>query len=204
MPSADTIGALLALAFAAAWTPGPNNAMLAASGATFGFRRTLPHALGVTLGFPAMVFLVALGLGRAFQESEALRETLRWGGAALLLWIAWRIATAKGPGGGKGRAKPFSFLQAAAFQWVNPKAWAMCVAVVAQYASGTAPGAEALTCAAVFLVAGATSTHGWAGFGAAIGRLLGSGLRLRVFNLVMAAMVAAGVALLIAADLGPS
>lgn len=203
MMSPDAIGALLALAFAAAWTPGPNNAMLAASGATFGFRRTLPHALGVTLGFPAMIFLVALGLGRVFHESETLRETLRWGGAALLVWIAWRIATAERPGSGKGRSKPFTFLQAAAFQWVNPKAWAMCVGIVSQFASGVAPVAEALSCAAVFVVAGGTSTHGWAGFGAAIGRFLQSDRRLRAFNLVMAAMVVAGVAMLLAADLGP-
>lgn len=106
MMSPDAIGALLALAFAAAWTPGPNNAMLAASGATFGFRRTLPHALGVTLGFPAMIFLVALGLGRVFHESETLRETLRWGGAALLVWIAWRIATAERPAQARADRSP--------------------------------------------------------------------------------------------------
>ena len=86
-----SLGAPAALAFASVWTPGPGNAMLAASGATFGFGRTLPHALGVPLGFPLMIFLVALGLGEAFRESAALRETLHRAGAALLAWIAWRI-----------------------------------------------------------------------------------------------------------------
>ena len=84
---ADLLLALAALAFASTWTPGPNNMMLASSGATFGWRATWPHAFGVALGFPFMLFVVALGLGEAFQRSELLRETLRWAGVALLLWL---------------------------------------------------------------------------------------------------------------------
>lgn len=94
----DTFPALLALAVATLFTPGPNNAMLAASGANFGFRRTLPHLLGVALGFPLMLLIVGLALGGIFQASALLREGLRWGGAALLLWIAWKIARSGGSG----------------------------------------------------------------------------------------------------------
>lgn len=194
----ETLTALLGIAFAAAWTPGPNNAMLASSGATFGFRRTAPHMMGVAFGFPVMMFAVALGLGELFRQSEALRDALRLAGAALLIWIAWRIAHAARPGSGGRAARPFSFLQAAAFQWVNPKGWAMCVAVVAQFVTGAAPVREALIASAAFLVAGLTSSASWAGFGSAIGRLLSTDGRLRAFNWLMAALVAASVALIFA------
>lgn len=198
----ETFAALAALAVASTWTPGPNNAMLAASGATFGFRRTLPHAMGVALGFSLMMFLTALGLAGLFKQSALLREGLRWAGTALLLWIAWRIATARAPGAAGGPSRPFTFLQAAAFQWVNPKAWAMCVAVVSQFVTGAAPLREAASCALVFVASGLTSAHGWAAFGAGMGRVLGGGARLRAFNLCMGAMVAAGAAMLAVADLG--
>jgi len=92
----ETFIAFMSLMMAAAWTPGPNNAMLASSGANFGFLKTVPHALGVSLGMPVMLFLISLGLGELFTRSEILRETMRWGGAALLLYIAWRTATATG------------------------------------------------------------------------------------------------------------
>ncbi|MEO1121599.1 MAG: LysE family transporter, partial [Pseudomonadota bacterium] len=114
--------ALAAFAFASTWTPGPNNIMLANSGATFGYRASQPHAFGVALGFPIMLFLIALGLGELFKASPVFRETLKWAGAALLLYLAWRIATAgrtKTAGGGR----PFTFVEAAGFQWINPKAW---------------------------------------------------------------------------------
>ncbi len=202
--AAGQLGALMAMAVAAVFTPGPNNAMLSASGAAFGFRRTLPHALGVALGFPLMVFAVALGLGRAFQESELLREALRWGGAALLLWIAWRIARSGGPAGGKRRPRPFRFWEAAAFQWINPKAWVMCVGVIAQFVDGAAPFADALTAAAAFAAAGMCSSHAWAGFGAAMGRWLGDGPRLRLFNAAMAALLLVGVFALLTEDLSPA
>jgi threonine/homoserine/homoserine lactone efflux protein len=199
MPT-DLLAALVALAFASTWTPGPNNMMLASSGATFGWRATWPHAFGVALGFPFMLFVVALGLGELFQRSEVLRETLRWAGVALLLWLGWRIATAAG-GAATGRARPFTFLQAAAFQWVNPKAWAMAVSTAAAFISCAAPTREALVCAGVFVVSGLTSAHGWAVFGAALRRLLSTPLRLRLFNGAMGAMIALSAAYLAVADL---
>jgi threonine/homoserine/homoserine lactone efflux protein len=196
---ADLLLALAALAFATTWTPGPNNMMLASSGATFGWRASWPHAFGVALGFPFMLFVVALGLGEAFQRSELLRETLRWAGVALLLWLGWRIATASGAAT-RGRARPFTFLEAAAFQWVNPKAWAMAVSTAAAFLSGAAPLREAAICAGVFVVAGLTSAHGWAGFGAALRRVLSTPLRLRLFNGAMGALIALSALYLAAAD----
>ena len=140
--SPEALLALIGILAAASWTPGPNNAMLAASGATFGFRRTQPHISGVAIGFPAMLFAVALGMGGLFERWPELAGILRWLGAAALIYVAWRIATAGGPEAGAGRARPFSFWQAVAFQWVNPKAWVICLAIAAQFVTGATPCAR--------------------------------------------------------------
>ena len=202
----DMLAALFALAFASTWTPGPNNILLASSGARFGWRATRAHAFGVALGFPAMLFILALGLGEAFQRSEALREGLRWAGVALLMWLAWRIGTAgraregAGKSKGFGASRPFTFLEAVAFQWVNPKAWAMAVSTGAAFVSGAAPLREAAICAGVFVISGLGSAHGWAAFGAALRRVLSDDLRLRVFNVSMGLLIAASAAWLAVAE----
>jgi len=182
--------ALATLAVASTWTPGPNNILLANSGATFGWRATWPHAFGVALGFPLMLFILALGLGEAFQHSAALREGLRWAGVALLLWLAWRIGSA-GRARARARARPFTFIEAVAFQWVNPKAWAMAVSTAAAFVTGAAPVRDAAICAGVFILSGLGSAHSWAGFGAALRRLLSTEARLRGFNAAMGLLVAA-------------
>jgi threonine/homoserine/homoserine lactone efflux protein len=182
--------ALTGFAFATTWTPGPNNMMLAASGATFGWRPTVPHALGVALGFPLMVFLIALGLGEVFQRSEALQTGLTWGGFAVMMYLAWRIATA-GAAKARSRTRPLRFHEAAAFQWVNPKAWVMAIGVSATYARGENPVSDAAIIAVAFVIAGLTSSHTWSAFGAGIGKALGSGARLRAFNVTMGLLLAA-------------
>ncbi|MEL6979825.1 MAG: LysE family translocator [Pseudomonadota bacterium] len=200
--SAERLVALTSFAFAGTWTPGPNNMMLANSGASFGFRRSVPHALGVALGFPAMAFCVALGLGEAFQHSALLRESLRWGGAAMLLYLAWRVATASAaPGDGALTAgRPFTFFEAAAFQWINPKAWMMAIGVASTYLVGAAPLAEAAAVAAAFIAAGLSSAHGWAGFGAGMRTWLSKGRRLRFFNIAMGVALALFVLPMVLAD----
>lgn len=185
----ETLAALAGFALASTWTPGPNNMMLAASGATFGFRRTLPHALGVALGFPVMLFLIALGLGEVFQRVPAIGTTLAWVGCAVMLWLAWRIATA-GAAGSRVRPRPLNFIEASAFQWVNPKAWVMSIGVSATFATGAHPVLEAAIAAGVFVLSGLGSANGWAAFGAGIGRMLGTGWRLRAFNMAMGALLA--------------
>lgn len=193
---AEILLALVGFAFATTWTPGPNNMMLAASGATFGWRATLPHALGVALGYPLMVFLIALGLGEVFQRSPTLRTGLAWAGFCVMLWLAWRIATADAARA-RARSRPLRFHEAAAFQWINPKGWAMAIGVSATYARGAEPVLEAAIAALVFVLAGMTSSQGWAVFGAGIGKLLGSGLRLRLFNVTMGLLLAASAAWLV-------
>ncbi|MBL4557517.1 MAG: LysE family transporter [Rhodobacteraceae bacterium] len=112
---------LTGLALATLWTPGPNNAMLASSGATHGLRATAPHALGVALGFGLMLGCVGLGLGAAFEARPALGIAMKYASAAVLIWIAWKIGTAGGLRSAEGRARPFRFHEAAAFQWINPR-----------------------------------------------------------------------------------
>ncbi len=189
----DSILALFGILLAATWTPGPNNLMLASSGATFGLRATLPHIVGVFVGFGFMLFTVALGLGEVFDRFPVIQTVLRWAGAALLLWVAWRIANTRAPGEPGARTRPFTFLQAAAFQWINPKAWAMCVGLVGQFLNAEQPVLSAAIMAVVSMLSGATSATGWAAFGQFLQRWLKSPLRLRVFNLTMAAIIVAGV-----------
>ncbi|MFC7702680.1 LysE family translocator [Plastorhodobacter daqingensis] len=189
----DMLLSLFTIAMASAWTPGPNNALVAASGVNFGLRRSLPHVAGIALGFSFMILMVGFFLGELFRQSLMLREALRWGGAALLLWVSWKIATAGGLGAGGGRARPFTFTEAAAFQWINPKAWVMALAISAQFVRAEAPMVSALWVALVFIAAGFTSAFGWAAAGLALRRWLGDPLRLRIFNITMGATIALGV-----------
>lgn len=194
----ESFPALLALALATLFTPGPNNAMLAASGANFGFRASTPHWLGVATGFPLMMLIVGLALGGLFQTSAILRETLRWGGAALLLVIAWRLATSGGIGSKSGATRPMSFIQAVGFQWVNPKAWSMAIAATSQFILPSAPVATAGAVAATFLTLGMVSATVWTFAGQAIARWLTTAGRLKAFNVMMAALIVASTVQLLA------
>ena len=190
--SLDTILALAAIAVTMTWTPGPNNVMLTASGANFGLWRTLPHAFGVAVGFPVMLFLVALGLGGVLQTFPLLAAALSWTGFIAMVWFSWKIASAPVSGqshDGSARSKPLNLWQAAAFQWVNPKAWTFAIWIAASHAATSDALIVVAMAAVVFLISGLGSSVAWSAFGAVIGRVLGAGLRLRVFNLAMAAML---------------
>jgi len=188
---------LLTFAIAATATPGPNNIMLTASGANFGYRRTLPHIFGIMFGFPAMMVAIGLGLGQVFTSFPQLHEILKGLGSAYLLFLAWKIATAAKPEGHKDEATPFTFLQAALFQWVNPKAWIMSVAALTAYTTGEGSYIlETLLVASTFFVVSFPLISSWCLFGALIGRWLTSPRALMVFNGSMAALIVASIALL--------
>ena len=184
-----TIVSLFGLAMVAGWTPGPNNALVATSGAQFGFRRTFPHVAGIGIGFPFMVFCVSLGLGALFQQSALLRETLRVIGIVVLLWFAWKVATAGKPSGQGGRGRPFTFLESASFQWINPKGWIMAISISSQFADPMRPLLSSLIIASVFVIVGFSSASGWTLFGTAMQRWLTTDMRAYIFNWVMAAML---------------
>jgi len=193
----ETLLPFTLFALSSTLTPGPNNVMLLASGANFGLRATGPHMLGISIGFPVMVFAIGLGLGAVFEQFPELHEILRWAGGAYLLWLAWKIATAAGMGATEKRGKPFTFLQAAGFQWVNPKAWIMAVSAFSVYSTpDMAALPQSLLFGAIFLAISFPSCGIWTAFGSVIGRLLKSPHALRAFNIAMAALLAASVLLL--------
>lgn len=199
--SPDILLSLITLAIGAAWTPGPNNVLVAQSGARFGFHATFPHIAGIGLGFPFMIFCIGAGLGQIFQQSALLREGLRWFGAAVLLWIAWKMAMSSGAAKVAGSERPFTFLQGAAFQWINPKAWVMAISIAPQFVTEQAPIATSLIVGSVFVVVGFGSASTWAFFGAALQNWLRVGNRLRIFNICMALLIAFSVIAILFGDL---
>ena len=188
--TAQLLLAFVLFAFATAGTPGPNNMMLLASGANFGFRATIVHILGISVGLGVMVLAMGLGLGGVFRAWPVLHELLRWVGGGYLLWLAWKIGTAKGIGDREAGARPMTFLGAAAFQWVNPKAWAMALTAATTYMpDGSTTGVFLV--AGTFMLVGAPCSAAWAGFGQGMRRFLDRPAVLRTFNLTMAALLVA-------------
>ena len=185
----DLLFALVGFAFVSSITPGPNNLMLMASGANFGFRRTFPHMLGISIGHSVMVTLVGLGLGQLFTTYPIARWVLQIGSTAYLLWLAWKIANAAPPKEGAARGKPFTFLQAAGFQWVNPKAWYMAIYAITNYTPEGGGLWGALIVAIVFACTNFPSIMVWATIGTQVKRLLTRPRLLRAFNWSMAALL---------------
>lgn len=164
--------------------------MLMASGANFGVRRTVPHMLGVALGFVFMAVLVGAGLAQAFVAVPQLYTVLKVVSVAYLLFLSWKIATAPPPGEAARAGRPMTFLAAAAFQWVNPKAWAMALTAVSVYApSQTAAGIVAV--AVVFGIVNLPSVGTWAVLGQGMRRVLTNPTRMRAFNVLMAVLLVA-------------
>ncbi|MBK5008263.1 LysE family translocator [Pseudomonas sp. S60] len=188
--SVDLLAAFILFAFVSSITPGPNNTMLLASGVNFGVRRTIPHAMGVSIGFMAMVLAVGLGLGEVFKAWPSLYTVLRYAGAAYLLYLAWKIANA-GPVGAAARqgSKPFGFWAAAAFQWVNPKAWVMAVGAITTYTPAQGYVTNVVVIAALFALVNLPSVGIWVMFGSALRSVLQNPRWLMLFNVLMALLL---------------
>ena len=184
----DLIPALAGFALVSSITPGPNNLMLMASGANFGFRRTIPHMLGIGIGFVILVLCVGAGLIGLFDAFPITHTILKGVSVVYLLWLAWKIANAAAPETAQSAGKPFTFLQAALFQWVNPKAWTMALSAITLYA----PDRSLLAIAWVALIFGAInlpSVSTWTILGQQMQHLLTNRARLRAFNWCMAALL---------------
>ncbi len=182
--------ALIGFAFASSITPGPNNLMLMASGANYGLRRTVPHMLGISLGHAFMVAMVGIVLLQVFETYPVLNIVLKVLSATYMIWLAWKIANAVPPEAKEVTGKPFTFLQAAAFQWVNPKAWFMAITAISAYAPqdrGILIGS--IMVALVFAAVNLPSVSVWAWIGVQVRRWLGTARRLRVFNVSMAVLL---------------
>ncbi len=192
--SIEIIAALAAFAFVSSITPGPNNLMLLASGTNYGFSRTIPHLLGVSIGFTVMICLVGIGLMRLFDAYPVSYSVLKVCSVAYLLFLAWKIATAALPNtrdsvSAAGAGKPMTFYQAALFQWVNPKAWAMALTAISAYAPASQPVlgivAAAMVCGAINL----PSITTWVVLGTQLRRFLGDPVKLRLFNIFAALLL---------------
>jgi threonine/homoserine/homoserine lactone efflux protein len=190
--------AFLLFSVAAAGTPGPSNLLLTATGAHVGVLRGLPALLGVSLGMGVMMFAVAFGLGAAVLASPIVLRALNWLGAAFLLWLAWKIATA-GRGGAVAGGKPVGFVGAAAFQWINPKSWLVCASAAGTYLGAGSGSAftQALAFGALFVLASLPCCFVWLAFGATAQRLLRSDRARRTFNVTMGLLLAASVVLIV-------
>ena len=189
--NSELLTALVIFAFVSSITPGPNNLMLMSSGANFGFQRTIPHMLGVGLGFVLMVFLVGIGLMQLFDSYPISYEILRISSVSYLLYLAFKIATSASPEAQHhNKATPFTFIQAASFQWVNPKAWTMALTAISVYSPSHSLESVAIV-AAIFGVVNLPSVSAWTVLGQQLRRILSSNIRLRVFNLTMAALLLA-------------
>lgn len=191
LASPALLGPLALFALVSSITPGPNNAMLAASGLSFGLRRTVPHLLGVSLGFTFMLVVVGLGLGAVFAREPVLYQALKYAGAAYLLFLAWKIALSGPMKEGGTRGRPISFLQAVLFQWVNPKAWVMAVGIIATYTPRQDFFGNLLIAAVVCCLVNLPSVGLWALFGSTLRHWLHRPAIVRGFNVTMALLLVA-------------
>jgi threonine/homoserine/homoserine lactone efflux protein len=186
----DLWGPLVLFAAAVTLTPGPNVVLVTASAANFGFVRTIPQMLGITLGFGALAIAAGFGLASAIQAEPGLHSALKYTGAAYLLYLAWRIARADAADGGAVRAKPIGSVEAALFTWVNPKAWVSVLGALAAYTTvGGDVLRETALIAVVLAAACMISCVLWAGFGAAVGRFLARPRARAAFNWSMAGLL---------------
>jgi len=185
-----------AFSVAAAGTPGPSNVLLTATGASVGVLRGLASLFGVAIGMAWMMFLVTFGLGSVILSHPVVLGGVKWCGAVMLCWLAWKVATA-GRGGAAAGAKPVGLIGAAAFQWVNPKSWLVCASAAATFLDAGAGGAlgQSIALGLVFFVACLPSCFPWLAFGAVMQRVLRSERAFRVFNVAMGGLLAASVIL---------
>ena len=191
----DTLSALAVFAFVAAITPGPNNLMLMSSGVKFGFARTLPHLVGVIIGFALMVALLGLGLSVVFRRFPAILPVMRVVGSLYMMWLALKIALAKPTYAVESDGRPIGFIAAAAFQWVNPKAWVMALSILSTFAGLTDDYARSVLLTAMLCAAITVPCSGsWALFGSSLRRLVANPRVTRAFNLTMAALLVASIA----------
>ncbi|WP_300017743.1 LysE family translocator [uncultured Roseobacter sp.] len=186
----ELLSALVLFAFASSATPGPNNLMLMASGANYGFARSIPHMLGISIGFALMIILVGAGLAQIFEAYPISHTVLKTVSVIYLSYLAWKIATAAPIKKSAGEGRPMTFLQAAAFQWVNPKTWAMALTALSVYAPSQTLAAFALV-AVIFGTVNLPAITFWTILGQQMARVLTNPRRLTIFNWTMAGLLIA-------------
>ena len=193
MMTTEIFAALAIFALVSSITPGPNNLMLMTSGINFGLRRTVPHMLGVAGGFTVMIILIGLGIMQVIEAVPGSMTFITILSGLYLLYMAWKIATTDTSlarnYAATAKSKPFTFLQAALFQWVNPKAWTMALTAISAYAPKSQGWIGVLMVAAVFGAINLPATGTWAVMGAKMRRFFGDPVRLKTFNIIAAILL---------------
>ncbi len=195
----ETAFALMGFAFVMSISPGPSNLLLLASGVNFGFVRSLPLVLGISCGFLTMVFFVGIGLGRVLIAEPRLYGGLKFACAAYVAWLAWKIARSRTVGSKSGDdvTSPITFVQAALFQLLNPKAWAVALIVTVSYIDPQNHLPSLIAMITLFAAINLPAISVWAIFGVALRRLLGEGNRIAIFNVAMALLLVASMAVVL-------
>ena len=182
--------AILLFTTTASITPGPNNIMIMASGVNFGVRPSLPHVLGICLGFPVMVISLGIGLGALFDSVPILHEIIKIFGVAYLLYLAWLVTSSSSFEETSSPSRPLRFDQAVLFQWVNPKAWVMATGAISTYTTTAGDTlTQVLFIAFAFLITAGPSVMIWLVFGAGLKRYLDDALHNRIFNIIIALLL---------------
>ncbi len=186
----DYLFSLMVFTFVASVTPGPNNLMLFASGIHHGVRRSLPHYFGICVGFLALVACVGFGLGTLFTQSPVLHKVLQIAGALYLLYFAWKVGSANPATQNAEQRRPIRFIEAALFQWVNPKAWVIAVGAISAFTISDKIVASILSIIAMYFVMGSLAMGLWLKLGASLQRFMNSQKKVRVFNITMGLLLA--------------
>jgi threonine/homoserine/homoserine lactone efflux protein len=181
--------ALVLFAAVMSFTPGPNVVMVTAAAANFGFRRVVPQMAGITAGFAVMVLVLGAGLAGLFRANPRLHALLTFASVGYLLYLAWRIATARGWDDGERIGRPIGFLAAALFQWVNPKGWVFALAALATYSAPHEGFRQVAVVTGVLAAACLLSVLAWAAFGTLIRRALANARARATFNVAMAGLL---------------
>ncbi len=193
-----TLLPLYFFSLSAAVTPGPNNIMVMTSSLNHGVRKTLPHFLGICLGFPLMVLAVSAGFGRLFLQFPMLHNAIKISGALFLLTLSWQIATTKRTIDGEEATQPLTFFQAVLFQWVNPKAWVVIISAVSAFTTTSGNlTLEALTIASIFFLARLPANTLWLLSGAGLKKIIKNERQQRRFNMAMGISLALSVLIII-------
>jgi threonine/homoserine/homoserine lactone efflux protein len=186
----EMLTAMVLFAASTTITPGPNNVMLMASGLNHGIRKSVPHILGINVGFPVMVILLGFGLGPIFETFPAIHDIIKVVGVIFLLFLAWIIGTTHTETKEGERSNPLTFLQAALFQWANPKAWAIATGAIATFTSlSTSIHSQVILMAGIFCVVGTPSSTTWVLGGMKLKRILKNNRQRKVFNIAMALLL---------------
>lgn len=193
---------LMVFTFVASITPGPNNIMLFASGVNHGVKKSLPHYFGICIGFLLLVAAAGFGLGAIFKQSPLLHQILQIVGAVYLTYLAWKIGSASPASGSSEIRNPITFIEAALFQWVNPKAWVISIGAIATFTIQSNIVGSIITIIVMYFLMGLLAMGIWLTLGATLQRFLNSSKRRRIFNISMGILLVLSIIPMVSGPIG--